>query len=243
MNIHEYNTKSEELLHRKIEDFMQNRYKSNEHIVCWFDLFIVDVKKRNKLSVRPEKIEIARKDYAELLAVMLKYPDLTFEDLPLYIDSQLYKQILVLLRFPAFGHMTNITRDAYRSNPVAVEMVTIQRDLYEIAGESMRSFLLQSYTPTSRFQDVSISIRMKKMEISIDYMEGNNFINSIYGMIDVDKVKDILHVKTNKGIEGALKRLCEKLPETETDIFWIVRWLDSNRIKYIHAEDVTNCAE
>ena len=234
-----YQLKQEE----SIERFLKKRYKSNEYILCWFDLFIIDIRKRNRLSVRPEKIEIARKDYAELLAVMLKYPDLTFEDLPLYIDSQLYKQILVLLRFPAFGHMTNITRDAYRSNPVAVEMVTIQRDLYEIAGESMRSFLLQSYTQTSRFQDVGVSIWMKKMEISIDYMEGNNFINSIYGMIDVDKVKDILHVKTNKGIEGALKRLCEKLPETETDIFWIVRWLDCHGIKYIQAEDVTNCAE
>lgn len=243
MSIPEYETYCIQMQQETINMFLNKRYKSNEYILCWFDLVIVDVRKRNKLSVRPEKIEIARKDYAELLTVMLKYPDLTFEDLPVYINPQLYKQILVLLRFPTFGHMTNITRDAYRSNPVAVEMVTIQRDLYEIAGESMRSFLLQSYTPTSRFQDVGVSIWMKKMEISMDYMDGNNFINSIYGMIDVDKVKDILHVKTNKGIEGALKRLAEKLPESETDIFWIVRWLDSHGIKYIQAEDVTNCAE
>lgn len=243
MSIPEYETYCIQMQQETINMFLNKRYKSNEYILCWFDLVIVDVRKRNKLSVRPEKIEIARKDYAELLTVMLKYPDLTFEDLPVYINPQLYKQILVLLRFPTFGHMTNITRDAYRSNPVAVEMVTIQRDLYEIAGESMRSFLLQSYTPTSRFQNVGVSIWMKKMEISMDYMDGNNFINSIYGMIDVDKVKDIFHVKTNKGIEGALKRLCEKLPETEIDIFWIVRWLDCHGIKYIHAEDVTNCTE
>ncbi len=160
--------------------FLTKRYKSNEYILCWFDLYIVDIKKRNKLSVRPEKIEIARKDYVELLAVMLKYPDLTFEDLPIYINEQLYKLLLVHLRFPTSGHMTNITRDAYRHNPVAVEMVTIQRDLYEIAGESMRSFLLQSYTQSSRYQDVGVKLWMKQMEISMNYVENDHFVNSIW---------------------------------------------------------------
>lgn len=134
--------------------------------------------------------------------------------------------------------MTNITRDAYRHNPVAVEMVTIQRDLYEIAGESMRSFLLQSYTQTSRYQDVGVKLWMKQMEISMDYVENDHFVSSIYGMIDIEKVKKALNVKTNKGIEGALKRMCEKLPDNENDLFWIIRWLDSHKIKYVHAEDV-----
>lgn len=242
MTIHEYKTYCIQKQQEAINKFLTKRYKSNEYILCWFDLFIVDVRKRNKLSVRPEKIEIARKDYVELLAVMLKYPDLTFEDLPVYIDTQLYKQILVLLRFPIFGQMTNITRDAYRSNPVAVEMVTIQRDLYEIAGERMRSFLLQSYTQTSRYQDVGVKLWMKQMEISMDYVENDHFVSSIYGMIDIEKVKKALNVKTNKGIEGALKRMCEKLPDNENDLFWIIRWLDSHKIKYVHAEDVQSLA-
>lgn len=196
----------------------QKKYNNLVYILCWFDLFIVDVK-LNKLSARPEKIEIARKDYTELLTVMLKYPDLTFEDLPVYINEQLYKQLLVHLCFPTFGHITNITCDAYRHNPIAVEMATIQRDLYEIAGESMRSFLLQSYTQTSRYQDVGVKLWMRQMEISMDYVEDDHSVCSIYGIIDIEKVKKALNVKTNKGIESALKRMCEKLPDNKSICF------------------------
>lgn len=237
MTIKEYNTFYNTKKQETINKFLTKRYKSNEYILCWFDLFIVDIRKRNKLAVRSEKIEIARNDYALLLNIMLKYPNLTFEDLPTYIPEQLYKQLIVLLRFPTFGHMTNITIDAHRHCPIAVEMVTIQGDLYEIVGEEMHTFLLQSYPQTSRFQETGVKIWMKQMEISMEYVEDNKFVNAIYGMIDVEEVKKALNVKTNKGIEGALKRMSEKLPNDEADLFWIIRWLDKNRIKYVHAQD------
>ncbi len=57
-------------------------------------------------------------------------------------------------------------------------------------------------------------------------------------MIDIEKVKKALNIKTNKGIESALKRMCEKLPDNEIDLFWIIRWLDNHGIKYIYAEDI-----
>lgn len=237
MTVEEYKLYSGQKQLETINKFLAHKYKSNKYILCWFDLFIVDVKKRNRLYVNPEKIEIARDDYAALLNIMLKYPDLTFEDLPAYIPEQLYKQLIVLLRFPIFGHITNITIDPHRRNPVAVEMATIQRDVYEIIGEGMHSFLLQSYTQTSRYQDVGVKLWMKQMEISMNYVEGNHFVTSIYGMIDVDELKIALKVRTNKGIESALKRMCMKLQKNETDLFWIIRWLDRHEINYVHAED------
>ena len=142
--------------------------------------------------MNPEKIEIAREDYAALLNIMLKYPDLTFEDLPAYIQEQFYKQLIVHLRFPTFGHITNITINPHRCNPVAVEMATIQRDVYEIAGEGMHSFLLQSYTQTSRYQNVGVKLWMKQMEISMNYVEDTHFVTSIYGKSSLDNIKQKL---------------------------------------------------
>lgn len=87
MSIKEYKAIASYHIQEDLQTYLKKKYKSLVYIFCWFDLFIVDVRKRNMLSVRPEKIEIERKDYAELLAVMLKYPDLTFEDLPIYINE------------------------------------------------------------------------------------------------------------------------------------------------------------
>lgn len=74
------------------------------------------------------------------------------------------------------------------------------------------------------------------MEITLRYtIDGRENITK-YGMIDVDKILNILHVKTYKGIYGALRRIRQKLPDKRSDILWIVRWLDKHKVEYIHAE-------
>ncbi len=60
-------------------------------------------------------------------------------------------------------------------------------------------------------------------------------------MIDVDAVKEALHVKTYRGIEGALYRMWNKLSDDKSDAFWFIRWLDKHEIKYIKASEmITN---
>lgn len=83
---------------------------------------------------------------------------------------------------------------------------------------------------------------MKKREIKIDYTIGKRNVVAKYGMIDVEQIKEILHVKTYKGIDGALFRISQKLPDEKSDIMWIKCWLDKHQVEYIHAEEISEIA-
>lgn len=80
------------------------------------------------------------------------------------------------------------------------------------------------------------------MEVKIDYTIGKRNVVAKLGMIDVDQIMNILHVKTYKGIDGSLWRISQKLPDEKSDIHWIVRWLDKHKVEYIHAEEISEIA-
>ena len=79
---------------------------------------------------------------------------------------------------------------------------------------------------------------MKKMEIDLRYTSKNHKVNAIYGMIDVESVKNALKVKTYKGIDGAFWRMWNKMPNDKSDVFWIIRWMDRHSITYVKSIDM-----
>ncbi len=215
--------------------------KKSEYIFCVFDIYSFDAK-RNKVSKSYGKMTPKRADYAYLLSVLLKHPEITFAELPRFIPEHLYIDMLYYLLFPTTRHPNNPDLPIHRFNPIAVEMTTLQEDVKAIAQDEPYNFSLYCNTPEAKFECILVSIWMKKMEVKIDYTINKRNVVAKYGLIDVEQIKEILHVKTYRGIHGALYRISQKLPDDKSDILWIKRWLDRHKVKYIHAEDISEIA-
>lgn len=239
MTIQEYKEYYDQHLQKKVDKFMKKTYKDAENILCWFYRYFTDIKHKNHIVAHPWKIELDREDYATLLTVLLKHPEITFQELPCFIPYKLYEEILISLRFPAIRHYLRPDDPEPRSNPIGIDMTSLQDDANAIAGDEPYSFLLNSYTynPKLEFESLDVIIWIQQMEVRISYTINKQANTVIYGMIDVEAVKKALRVKTNKGIESSLSRYGKKLPKEKSDIFWLVRWLDSHGIKYVYAED------
>lgn len=221
---------------------MKKRCKNGKSLLCWFFLYYIDIRHKNHIVEYPWKIELYREEYITLLTVLLKHPEITFQELPCYIPYELYKRILICLRFPAVRHSSYPDHPRPRSNPIGIDMVSLQEDVQAIAGDEPYSFSLYSYTNNFQieYKSLLILIWMKKMEVRISYTINKQEQNVIYGMIDVESVKKSLRVKTYKGIESSLCRYCNKTPKEQLDLFWLVRWLDNHGIKYVHTKDIFN---
>lgn len=239
MTIQEYKKYYDQHLQKIVDKYMKKAYKDAEYILCWFYRYYIDIKHKNRIVEYPWKIELDREDYVTLLTALLRHPEITFQELPCYIPYKLYEEILIYLRFPAIRHYLRPDDPEPRSNPIAIEMTTLQEDVHEIAGDEPYSFLLNSYTynPKFEFESLDVIIWIQQIEVRISYTINKQAHTAIYGMIDVEAVKKVLRVKTYKGIESALNRYGNKLPKEKSDIFWLVRWLDSHGIKYVYAED------
>ena len=177
-----------------------------------------------------------------LLSVLLKHPEVTFAELPRFIPEGLYIDMLYFLLFPTTRHINNPDLPIRRHNPIAVEMTTLQEDVRAIAQDEPYNFTLYCDTPDAKFECILVSIWMKKMEVKIDYTIGERNVVAQYGLIDIEHIKEILHVKTYRGIHGALYRISQKLPDDRSDIMWIKRWLDKHQVEYIHAEEISGIA-
>lgn len=238
MTLQEYQTYCDQFRLNQIEQYLELKYntKNIEYLLCFFDIYSFDVK-RNKVDKSFGKFTPKKADYVLLLSVLLKHPEVTFAELPRFIPEGLYIDMLYFLLFPTTRHISNPDLPIRRRNPIAVEMTTLQEDVKAIAQDEPYNFTLYCDTPDAKFECILVSIWMKKMEIKIDYTIGKRNVVAKYGMIDVEQIKEILHVKTYKGIDGALYRISQKLPEAKSDIMWIKRWLDNHGVKYVHAED------
>ena len=238
MSIAEYKSYYDAYLQEHVDEYMKKRYNKATYILCWFNLYYVDIKKLRCPKDDLGKTFLKRDTYTTLLSLLLKHPEMTFQELPRYIPLQLYEDLLFYLQLPTTTHFIYPDRPHSRSMPIAVEMTTLQRDVYEIAGDKPYHFSINSNTPEFEFEVISVSIWMKKMEIDLRYTSKNHKVNAIYGMIDVAAVMRALKVKTYKGIDGAFWRIWNKLPDDQSDVFWITRWLDHHGIKYKKAIDI-----
>lgn len=237
MNLQEYQTYKEQHVLQKVEKYIQKRYKSGEHFLCWFDVYTVDLKKDRCSKRCPYKAEVDRNGFVTLLTVLLKHPDITFSELPRYIPEELYVDILSWLRFPTTRHSFHSNNLGARSNPIAVEMVSLQEEVQSIAGDEPYYFSLHMFTWEHKSVSYSVMIWMRMMEIKVSYDQGENSCEEIYGMINVETVKKHLRVKTYRGLEGSLRRMNEKHFEAGTDAFWLIHWLENNRIKNVYATE------
>lgn len=238
MSVGEYRTYYDAYLQKLVDRYMEKKYNNGKYILCWFDLYTIKKENARRSERRSKKIDLKRDVYTNLLFLLLKHPEITFQELPRYISFNLYEDLLVHLRFPTTHHPMYPDSPHSRSLPIAVKMSTLQNDAQAIAGHNPYSFSIHSYTSEFEFEAILATIWMNKMEIDLRYTSNKNEVNSLYGMIDVEEVKEALHVKTYKGIEGALYRMWNKLPNDKSDAFWIIRWLDKHKINYIQATDV-----
>ena len=237
MSIQEYQEHRDLQILQEVEKYVQKRYKSCEHFLCWFDVYTIDITK-DKCSKRyPYESEIERNDYVTLLKVLLKHPDITFPELPRFIPEKLYVDILSWLRLPATRHCSHSSSFGTRSNPIAVEMTTLQEEVQRIAGDKPYSFDFFMFTLEHKMVCYDVTIWMRMMEIEVCYDQSENRCEDVYGMINVDTLKKHLHVKTYRGLEGAIRRMNVKHFEAGTDALWLIHWLDSNRIKYVYATE------
>lgn len=140
MSIQDYQEYRDQLILQEVDKYMKRKYKSCDQILCWFDVYTIDITK-GKCSTRyPHKAVIDRVDYITLLTILLKHPDITFPELPRFISEKLYVDLLYWLRFPTTKHNIYPIISESSSNPIAVEMHTLHRDVQAIAGDNPYSF-------------------------------------------------------------------------------------------------------
>lgn len=158
MTLQEYKTYYDQCILNQIEQYLNTKYTKNmEYIFCRFDVYSFDIK-RNKVSMTDEKMIPKRADYAFLLSVLLKHPEVTFAELPRFIPERLYVDMLCFLRFPTTCHPCSPDCPRRRSMPMAVEMITLQEDAQAIAKDVPYHFVLHSNTPNAEYGSISVSI-------------------------------------------------------------------------------------
>lgn len=215
-----------------VKQFVETKYPREEYIKCLFDLYEVDPADNSVTHL--EKIYYPTKDgYIHLLVALLTYPDITFQDLPMYVPSEVYDHMIIGLRFPRYEHICNLSIHPRHRKPVAVEMITLQQDAREIAGEDMYSFQLPPSLQEKVFQELAVFLECRKMEIKVTHVKEDALRFLTFSKIDAEKVQQLLHVSNFRGIETALNDMYNALStEEQSDIFWLINWLDRNDLNY-----------
>jgi hypothetical protein len=112
-------------------------------------------------------------------------------------------------------------------------MTTLQQDAREIAREDMYSFLLPPSQQQSAFQELAVYLECRKMEIKVTHVKEDALRFLTFSKIDAEKVQQLLNVSDFRGIETALNDMYNALStEEQSDIFWLIHWLDRNDLKY-----------
>ena len=71
------------------------------------------------------------------------------------------------------------------------------------------------------------------MEINVTHVKEDALRFLTFSKIDAEKVQQLLNVSDFRGIEIALKDMYNALStEEQSDIFWLIHWLDRNDLKY-----------
>lgn len=229
-----------------VKEFIKSKYAHQSTIECLFDLYYLDLKSK-KPRVRHSKhdkcvIELTKSEYTYLMVVLLTFPDITFQDLAVYVPRRVYDHLLLLLRFPRFSQACNLSIDTKRSQPIAVDMTTLQDDAREIAGEDMYTFLLPPPIDDC-LQDVSAHCECRNVEFKVMRFEYNEERLAVYsfGRIDATQMETALGVSDFRGIKEALLKIYDTLShEEQSDVFWPIHWLDKNGIHYIRREEFSN---
>ena len=75
-----------------VKQFVEAKYPREEYINCLFDFYEVNPTANSVTHM--EKIYYPTKDgYIHLLVALLTYPDITFQDLPVYLPAEVYDHI------------------------------------------------------------------------------------------------------------------------------------------------------
>lgn len=224
-----------------VSQYIRKNFKSEETIICRFDMYRIDIVHEDKLDKYFWDVELTKREYALIIRTLLAYPNLTFQDLPHYIPIILYEKIIFQLRFPYHGNALQLYVAPSRSLPVAVEMTTLQKDAHEIGGEDMYSFSLPITQKNIRDRQ-DVHLRLKTMEITMWQYFGLVPRNTAsYIDIDALEVERVLGVEDYKGIEQALNTIYQKMvAEADSEPLWLIHWLDANSISYIKSEDKKN---
>lgn len=226
-----------------VKQFIKSKYTRQSAIECQFDLYYLNLENK-KPRVKHSKcvIQLSKSEYTCLMVVLLAFPDVTFQDLAVYVPRRVYDHLLLLLRFPRFDQVCNLSIDPKRRQPVAVDMTTLQDDAREIAGEHMYTFLLPPPIDNC-LQDVSAHCECHKVEFKVMRFEYNEERLAVYsfGCIDATQIETALGVSDFRGIKEALLKIYDTLPpEEQSDIFWPIYWLDKNDIHYVKREEFSS---
>ncbi len=246
MTIKEYNILFKQHLRGLVEKYVEEKYKDDEKILCYFEPYFVCEEEGRAHCFDTELVWLSKEDYISLLFIIVIHRGITFEELPLYIPIELYKQVIGSFRFihiyspdGAPGSMEDSMEE-----PMAVAMKTLREDADEIIDKEMVRVLVQSCKECNEFHSafVHFEIWMNLAEVTIYRYYGEDEMTrqqSVYGMIDAKELLSALCVKSCDKVAKVLWKMCEEYSsKNETDITWLVRWLDAKGIKYVHGEGV-----
>lgn len=242
MSIQEYNKTFRQHLHQVVAKYVEEKYKDDEKILCYFEPYFVDEEGLSHCYDN-ELVWLSKEEYISLLFVVVIHRGITFEELPLYIPVDLYKKLICAFRFIHFiepdEHPIALEEN---SSLIAIVMRTLKDDANEIIGDEMTSILVQSCGKCKEFHsaNVHVEIWIGLVEVNIyRYFddEKRECIHSIYGMIDAKEFLTALHVPSCNDVANVLWRMSDKCTSKhKSDITWLVQWLDTNKIQYIHGE-------
>lgn len=221
-----------------VQYFIRKKYAREECIDCRFDLYYHDVDNLRKAKHHKIVLHLPRIAYTQLMVVLLTYPDLTFQDLPVYIPRGLYDGLLCALYLPRYSHVYNLSVHPSRFGPIAIEMTTLQKDAREIAGEDIYTFALPPRIDNN-FRELSVRCECRKLDVMVMQLETENDRVAFYSYckIDAAALQRLLNVSDFRGIEQAWNEIYESLPaEKQDDVFWLVHWLDEHSINYVYKE-------
>lgn len=221
-----------------VQHFIKKKYAHDERIDCRFDIYYHEADNLRKVKHHKLVLPLPRVAYTQLMVVLLTYPDLTFQDLPVYIPRGLYDGLLCALYFPRYSHVYNLSVHPSHYDPIAVEMTTLQKDAREIAGEDIYTFALPPEIDNN-FRELSVRCECSKLDVMVMQLEAENnrVAFYLYCKIDAAALQLLLNVPDFRGIEQAWKEIHKNLPtEKKDDVFWLVHWLDEHSISYIYKE-------
>ncbi len=252
MSIKEYNTIYLQRLHRLVEEYVARKYEADRPIMCFFVPYHVHT---NEGSVEAtahcfdtEFVMLSREDYTTLLFAVVRHHGMTFQELPLYISPELYRHIIesfsILHVYESDDHPCALEVEA---DPMGVSMTTLMEDAKKIIDDEVAMIGLQSCNRYKGCKSASVHVEiwMGIMEVTISCEKTGNrkqglgtiTHKDIYGMIDANAVLSALKVEKCKEVADALWRLFEEFAGgDESDITWLIRWLDKCGIQYTHAE-------
>ena len=221
-----------------VQHFIKKKYAREERIDCQFDIYYHEAENLRKVKRHKIVLHLPRIAYTQLMVVLLTYPDLTFQDLPVYIPRGLYDGLLRALYFPRYSHVYNLSVHPSHFGPIAVEMTTLQKDAREIAGEDIYTYALPPRIDNN-FRELSVRCECRKLDVMVMQLEVENDRVAFYSYckIDAAALQRLLNVSDFRGIEQAWNEIYESLPaEKKDDVFWLVHWLDEHSINYVYKE-------